>query len=181
MSGMRFSNVGKSLVFGLMAGVLLALTPLPLSAGWLEESGLSFIDAPKTADVAPSFLSNLDLSLVRDGTESALRVPLGPAEDARDTARFARFMPYLSVGASLFTPESGRDAASPLYEDARNPRKGMEVGAGLTWKLFERVELFGEYRFLHVNPDPAESAGAGMFRRDLDGPTLKGGINIRLP
>src|SRR4030095_12101637 len=60
MGGMRFSNVGKSLVFGLMAGVLLALTPLPLSAGWLEESGLSFIDAPKAGDVATSVLSHLD-------------------------------------------------------------------------------------------------------------------------
>jgi opacity protein-like surface antigen len=55
----------------------------------------------------------------------------------------------------------------------------MAVGAGVAWRLFERVELFGEYRFLHVNPDPAESAG--VFRRDLDAPTLKGGINIRLP
>lgn len=167
--------------FGLLAGVVLALSALPASAGWLEESGLSFIDAPRPADPTPSPFSNLDLSVVRDGTESALRVPLAPGEDSRDPARFGRFVPYLSVGASLLAPDSGRDAASPLYEDARNPRKGMEVGAGVAWKLFEHVELFGEYRFLHVNPDPTGSAGGGVFRRDLEGPTLKGGINIRLP
>jgi hypothetical protein len=172
---------GKSLIFGLIAGIVLALAALPASAGWLEESGLSFIDAPKPAGVPPSPFTNLDLSVVRDGTESALRVPLAPGDDPRDPARFGRFVPYLSVGASLLAPDGGRDATSPLYEDTRNPRKGMEVGAGVAWKLFEHVELFGEYRFLHVNPDPADSASSGVFRRDLDGPTLKGGINIRLP
>lgn len=169
--------------FGLLAGAILALTALPASAGWLEESGLSFIDPPKAADSTPtpSPFSYLDISVVRDGTESALRMPLAPGDDARDSARFSRFVPYLSVGANLLGLDSGRDATGPLFEDARNPRKGVEVGAGVAWKLFERVELFGEYRFLHVNPDPADAASTGLFRRDLDGPTLKGGINIRLP
>lgn len=167
--------------FGLLAGAILALTALPASAGWLEESGLSFIDPPKAADSTPSPFSYLDVSVVRDGTESALRMPLAPGDDARDSARFSRFVPYLSVGANLLGLDSGRDATGPLFENARNPRKGVEVGAGVAWKLFERVELFGEYRFLHVNPDPADAASTGLFRRDLDGPTLKGGINIRLP
>ena len=169
--------------FGLLAGAILALTALPASAGWLEESGLSFIDPPKAADSTPtpSPFSYLDISVVRDGTESALRMPLAPGDDARDSARFSRFVPYLSVGANLLGLDSGRDATGPLFENARNPRKGVEVGAGVAWKLFERVELFGEYRFLHVNPDPADAASTGLFRRDLDGPTLKGGINIRLP
>lgn len=166
---------------GIISGAMLALSTLPASAGWLEESGLSFIDAPKPADPTPSPFTILDVSVVRDGAESALRVPVTPGEDPRDPARFGRFVPYFSLGATLLAPDSGRDAASPLYEDARSPRKGMEVGAGVAWKLFERVELFGEYRFLHVNPDPAEAGGGGVFRRDLDGPTLKGGINIRLP
>ena len=176
-----FSVAGKFLFFGLIAGTILALPGGRASAGWLEESGLSFIDAPKAADPTPSPFSYLDLSVVRDGTESALRVPFGSGEDARDPARFGRFVPYVSVGTSLLSPDSGRDPTGPLYEDARNPRKGMDVGAGVAWKLFERVELFGEYRFLHLNPDPTESTGTGVFRRDLDGPTLKGGLNIRLP
>jgi hypothetical protein len=179
---MRATIGEKSRAFGLIAGAILALTALPASAGWLEESGLSFIDSPKAADSTASPFGYLDLSVVRDGTESALRVPLlARGEDARDSARVGRFVPYVSVGANLLGLDGGRDAPGPLFEDARNPRKGMEVGAGVAWKLFERVELFGEYRFLHVNPDPAESASSGLFRRDLDGPTLKGGINIRLP
>jgi len=178
---MRAIPLKKSLFFGLIAGAILALSALQASADWFEDSGLSFIDAPKPADPTPSPFTNLDLSVVRDGPESALRVPLAPGADARDPARFGRFVPYVSVGASLLAPDGGRDATSPLYEDARNPRKGMDVGAGLAWKLFERVELFGEYRFLRVNPDPTDSAGSGAFRRDLDGPTLKGGLNIRLP
>ena len=50
-------------------------------------------------------------------------------------------------GVPAVRPDSGRDSTSPLYEDARNPRKGMEVGAGVAGKIFHRVELFGEYRF----------------------------------
>jgi hypothetical protein len=176
---MRAMVGGTASFFVLIAAAILALTVLPASAGWLEESGLSFIDSPKAAEASSSPFSYLDISVVRDGTESALRMPLALGEDVREPARFGRFVPYLSVGANLLGLDSGRDATGPLFEDARNPRKGMAVGAGVAWRLFERVELFGEYRFLHVNPDPAESAGA--FRRDLDGPTLKGGINIRLP
>jgi hypothetical protein len=116
-------------------------------------------------------------SLVRDGAESTLRVPL-----SRDDSRAAaRLLPYLSVG-STFPSDDPRSAPTSVYEDLRSPtRRGMDVGAGLSWRLGERVELFGEYRFLRVNPDPTEAIGGGVLRRDVEGPYLKGGFSIKLP
>ncbi len=70
---MRAMARRKVLFFGLIAVGTLALPALPASAGWLEESGLSFIEGPKPADPTPSPFTSLDLSVVRDGTESALR------------------------------------------------------------------------------------------------------------
>src|SRR4026208_812023 len=98
---MRAILGGKSLVFGLLAGVI-TLSALPLaapsaSAGWLEESGLSFIESSKP-DPTPSPFSYLDLSVVRDGTESALRVPLAPGADARGAPRLGRLGAYVSGG-----------------------------------------------------------------------------------
>jgi opacity protein-like surface antigen len=88
--------------------------------------------------------------------------------------------PYLSVGSSFLVDGDAREAAT-LYEDnVRAQRKSMDVGAGLAWRLSKRVELFGEYRFLRMNPDPSEAA-SGVLHRDVDGPFLKGGFSIRLP
>ena len=162
----------RALVAAALLGVLAAG---PATAEPESLQGLSFLDpAPASTPTPP--LGGLDLSVVRDGTESTLRVPL-----SRDDSRAAaRLVPYLSVG-STFPSDDPRSTPTSVYEDLRNPtRRGMDVGAGLTWRLGERVELFGEYRFLRVNPDPTEAIG-GVLRRDVEGPYLKGGFTIKLP
>lgn len=140
--------------------------------------GLSFLDPVAAAAPAPSLLGGLDLSVARDGSESTLRVPL-----SRDDSRsVARFLPYLSVGSTFPADGDPRSAPGSVYENLRDPaRRGMDVGAGVSWRVGERVELFGEYRFLRVNPDPTEAIGGGLLRRDVEGPYLKGGFSIRLP
>lgn len=162
----------------LCACTLGALTAAPaLAAPEYVLPGLSFLDPAPTAATSPSLLGALDLSVVRDGPESTLRVPL-TRDDARATGRLS---PYLSVGSGFLTDES-RAGGTPLYEDLRIPaHRGMDVGAGLAWRLRERVELFGEYRFLRVNPDPTDAIGGGLLHRDVEGPYLKGGFSIRLP
>ena len=158
------------------AGFLGVLAAGPVAAEPDSLQGLSFLD-PMPASTTTPPLGGLDLSVVRDGTESTLRVPL-----SRDDSRgAARLLPYLSVG-STFPSDNPRSAPTSVYEDLRNPtRRGMDVGAGLTWRVGERVELFGEYRFLRVNPDPTAAIGGGVLHRDVEGPYLKGGFSIRLP
>jgi hypothetical protein len=168
-----------TLVLALSIGCLLALTTRPAFAGGEVLPGLSFLDPVPAAATSPSPFDTLDLSVVRDGTESTLRVPLAPRDDARAASRI---VPYLSVGSSFLVGGDAREGSATLYEDTvRAQRKGMDVGAGLAWRISNRLELFGEYRFLRMNPDPAESVGAGFLHRDVDGPFLKGGFQIRLP
>jgi hypothetical protein len=154
------------------------LTARPSLAGEEALEGLSFLDPVPAATTAGSPLDALDLSVVRDGSESTLRVPLAVREDNRPQRRL---VPYLAVGASFLTDSSIRDSGVPYEDASRAQRSGMDMGAGLAWKLSNRLELFGEYRFLRMNPDPAGAGGTGILHRDTDGPFLKGGFTIRLP
>jgi hypothetical protein len=164
--------------FALLIGAV-ALVTGPARAATDYVPGLSFLDPVPAAAVSPSPFSLLDLSVVRDGTERTLRVPLAPRDDSRATSRL---LPYLSVGSSFLLDGEGRDPSATLYEDTvRAQRQSMDVGAGLAWRISNRLELFGEYRFLRMNPDPAEAVGGGLLHRDVDGPFLKGGFQIRLP
>ena len=168
----------RALVLALLAGSVVCLAARPSSAGEEALHGLSFLDPVPAAAAPGSPLDALDLSVVREGSESTLRVPLAGREDNRPERRL---IPYLTVGSSFLTDSSIRDSAVP-YEDAtRQQQSGMDMGAGLAWKVSKRLELFGEYRFLRMNPDPTGPAGGGVLHRDTDGPFLKGGFSIRLP
>jgi hypothetical protein len=53
------------------------------------------------------------------------------------------------------------------------------VGAGLSWHLSDRFELFGEYQLLNMGGGRNASTEGPPGRRDLDAPSLKGGLSIR--
>ena len=162
--------------------LLLAAAAFLAGPAWAGEGyvpPLSFLDPAPAAVTGSTPFAGIDLSVDRDGAERSLRVPLASREDRRALGRVV--VPYLSVGATTQADSSIRDN-TVLYENvARGQRSGMDMGAGLAWKLSERMELFGEYRFLRMNPDPAEAVGSGVLHRDVDGPLLKGGFTIRLP
>src|SRR5262245_24267799 len=162
-----------------LAGLGLASALLAGSA-WAGDdytAGLSFLDPVPAAATSPT--PPIDLSVVRDGSESTLRVPLAPREDSRAIGRLV--VPYLSVGSTFLTDSNIRDSGVPYEDMSRAQKSGMDMGAGLAVKLSKRVELFGEYRFLRMNPDPTEAVGGGVLHRDVDGPYLKGGFSIKLP
>ena len=167
-------RTGGHFVAGLsLTGLLLAV---PAWAGDDYTTGLSFLDPVPAAATSPT--PPIDLSVVRDGTESTLRVPLTPRQDSR---AIGRLVPYLSVGSTFLTDSSIRDNAVPYEDMARTQKSGMDMGAGVAVKVTKNVELFGEYRFLRMNPDPTEAVGGGVLHRDVDGPYVKGGFSIRLP
>jgi hypothetical protein len=163
-----------------LAGLGLASTLLagPAWAGDDYSSGLSFLDPVPAAAISPSPLGAVDLSVVRDGAESTLRVPLAPREDSR---AIGRLVPYLSVGSTFLTDSSIRDSGVPYEDMSRAQKSGMDMGAGIAVKVSKSVELFGEYRFLRMNPDPTEAVGGGVLHRDVEGPYLKGGFSIKIP
>lgn len=139
---------------------------------------LSFLDPVPAAVPGSSPFTGIDLSVERDGAERSLRVPLAPREERGALGRVV--VPYLSVGSGSLGDSSIRDNTVPYENLSRGQRSGMDVGAGLAWKLSDRTELFGEYRFLRMNPDPAEAVGGGVLNRNVDGPYLKGGFSIKL-
>ena len=134
------------------------------------------VAANDEAGTTAALLKSLDLSLTRDESGGAVRVPLG----AGARAGLAGWLPYVSLGAR--TPEAGREpargdlAAPPALGEAAAP--AVDVGLGVNWKLLQRMELFGEYRILHVSPTAERPDGAGPGR-PADGPALKGGFTIR--
>ena len=168
----------RALLLTLLAASVVCLAASPTLAGEEVLYDRSFLDPVPVAATLGSPLNALDLSVVREGGESTLRVPLAGREDNR-TER--RLVPYLSVGSSFLTDSSIRDSAVPYEDASRQQQSGMDMGAGLAWKLSKRLELFGEYRFLRMNPDLTGAAGSGVLQRDTDGPFLKGGFSIRLP
>ncbi|HTK92332.1 MAG TPA: hypothetical protein VL948_19025 [Verrucomicrobiae bacterium] len=158
---------------GLLAGALLAG---PAWAGDDYAAGLSFLNPVPAAATSPT--PPLDLSVVRDGSERTLRVPLASRDESR---AIGRLVPYLSLGSSFLSDSSIRDSGVPYEDMSRAQKSGMDMGAGVAVKVSKRMELFGEYRFMRMNPDPTEAVGGGVLRRDVDGPYLKGGFSITLP
>jgi opacity protein-like surface antigen len=87
--------------------------------------------------------------------------------------------PYLLFGPTLYlsdadTPRIGLPAA----RDANSMSLGVNVGAGLSWRLSRAAELFGSYRFM-------QSGREGIFRErsssegDFAGHDVLYGISVR--
>src|SRR5512145_1463685 len=76
-------NAPRALVLSLVLMSAVALTARPSLAGEEALAGLSFLDPVPAAVTGSSPLDALDLSVVRDGAESTLRVPLAGREDNR--------------------------------------------------------------------------------------------------
>jgi hypothetical protein len=69
-----------------------------------------------------------------------------------------RLQPYISAGPAL------------LLNTKPDVTLGVKAGAGLVWRLSERIALFGEYRFTHFRPT-IETGGvnvAGVETGDLE-------------
>jgi hypothetical protein len=109
-------------------------------------------------------VKDLGLSLLHGPLGSLLAVSLGTAREIR---------PYASIGGS---PGLGRldDPLDP-HRDLSRLGDSTELGAGLSWRLGDRLELFGEYRFLSIRPSLDDR---GRSVRDPDD-QLQGGLSIR--
>lgn len=120
---------------------LLALVSSPAAA-----QGPSAVPADVLGD---SLRASLPLSVqfpIGSFQPFALAATRSPEVEAREQA----------FRASTVRPETER----PLVPE-------MDVGAGLAWRLLGGLELFGEYRLLHL-------------RRDQDEPLFRAGLSIPL-
>ena len=115
---------------------------------------------------------DLDLTLLPRGPEEPLRlaVPGGSPHLG------GRLLPYLSLGSHGLLDDPGEDPSrAPRYHSLTDPSPRLDMGAGLSLRLFDRLHLYGEYRFFQSRPAGGVLEGP---RRESDGPSLRGGFAI---
>jgi hypothetical protein len=147
-----------------VAGVLAGLVWAPLAGA----------EDPRDQTVLDSVVRDLGLTLLAKPDDTFIRLPLAPQR----WSLFGRMQPYASLSPRAQAPnEEVTGLTAPIRErDALS--KGVDMGAGVSWHLSDRLELFGEYQLLNMggrNTQPDVPLG----RRDLDAPSLKGGFSIR--
>jgi hypothetical protein len=129
---------------------------------------------PRDQTVLDSVVKDLGLTLLAKPDDTFVRLPLAPQR----WSLFGRMQPYASLSPRAHAPaEEVTGLAAPIREtDALS--KGVDVGAGVSWHLSDRFELFGEYQLLNMGGRNAQP-DVPIGRRDLDTPSLKGGFSIR--
>ena len=137
----------------------------------LSAAGSGAASAADSLEPAAGLLPELRLSSEVPG-EVSLRLPL-PADSPLLRGLVS---PYLSLGSSaaLEAPST-----PTLASGVRRDPDGLEdvrVGAGMTVPISERLQLYGEYRFLHGRID----GGRGLFQREPEAADFRAGFSIRL-
>jgi len=129
---------------------------------------------PRNQTVLDSVVKELGLTLLDKPDDTFVRLPLAPQR----WSLLGRIQPYASLSPRAYAPaEEATGLAMPIREtDALS--KGVDVGAGMSWHLSDRFELFGEYQLLNMGGRNAQP-DVPLGRRDLDAPSLKGGFSIR--
>lgn len=124
--------------------------------------------------VLDNVVRDLGITLLAKPDDTFVRLPLAPQR----WSLFGRMQPYASLSPRARAPgEEVTGLAAPIREtDALS--RGIDVGAGVSWHLSDRFELFGEYQLLNRGARNAQTDGP-LGRRDLDAPSLKGGFSIR--
>ena len=125
-----------------------------------------------SAGPAAAWYDDLDLTLLPRGSDEPLRLAIPGGSPLFG----ARLLPYFSVGSHGLLDEPAEDPSrAPRYHSLVDPSPRLDVGAGLTLRLFDRLHLYGEYRFFQSRPAASSFDGP---RREGDGPTLRGGVAI---
>ena len=165
--------VGISLVAGVVpSGTAGAQEALPPRDGPALDSGTS---TPKPDTLLDALAKDLRLSLSARPDETTLRLPLAPEE----WSFFKGVQPYAAVSPSLVRPvtEGGAGLAAPNRESTEDPWKGLGLGAGVKWRLSDRLDLFGQYLFTTL-PGGDAPTSTPIMRRDIENPGVKGGFSI---
>ena len=162
------------LIVPLVAGGLLAQT----AAGQDGAPALDALDSRKGAPATDTLLLSSiakDLGLSLLASPDQVRVPLAPG----DWSLLKGVRPYAMLSPSTLKPITGAEPtlSGPLREPTEDSWRGLGVGAGLQWRLSDRVDLFGQYEFMSL-PGANAPSGSPIMRREVESPGLKAGFSI---
>ena len=132
------------------------------------------ITAAPDRNFLDSLAKDLNLSLMTTPGQNTVRLPLAPG----NWSFFKDVQPYAALSPSTVKPITDAEGLSaPLREPGEDPWKGLGVGAGLKWRLSDRVDLFGQYQFMSL-PGGNSSTGSPFFRRETERPGINAGLQI---
>jgi hypothetical protein len=158
-------------VFG---GAVAAEEAIPLKD--LTPADLGASPARPEKFLLDAIAKDLRLNLWTRPDETMLRVPLASSE----WSLLKGLQPYAALNPrTLRSVIDGAAAlAPPDREYAEDPWKGLGVGAGIKWRLSDRLDLYGQYQFMTLPGGSAPSASP-FLRPDVEAsPSLKGGFSI---
>jgi hypothetical protein len=127
--------------------------------------------AADSSEPAERRIPDVHLSVIDQPGEVSLRLPLG----AERNPLYGILNPYLSLGSTVpltaptLAPGPRRD--SETVEDVR-------LGAGMAVPISERVNFYGEYRFVRGRLDPG--VGRDLLQNDPGAVDIRAGFSIRL-
>jgi hypothetical protein len=161
-----------------LVGVTLGLGLAPTAAAAADPAQTSWVEALVRDIQATKAPFGMDLALSVSPFVSSLRIPVLPNTELP----VGSITPYVSVGATDPSREIGEGYVLPRREvETNRTSQRMDVGAGLSWNLTDRVQLFGEMGFQRSRQQSYSLIGADPGRRDFDGTYVKGGFTIRVP
>jgi len=127
--------------------------------------------------LVPTPWGDVEATIVSTPTDRMVRVPLSPASPQTEPGE-SRFQPYVTAGARKNVD------SDPVLEQARpsafadSGRTNLKAGAGVVWKLDDKVELFGEYQFMRLGRDEGRGA-SGPLGTSVDSTGFSLGISVR--
>jgi len=160
----------------LALAALLTTGALPRSAA-AQDTALPGLDAPGVSQpdkvTLDALTKDLGLSLLSHSGGTTLRVPLAP-----QSWSLGGLQPYAAVSPLAIRPggELLPGAAAP-DRSIDDLSRGLGVGAGVTLRLSERLDLYGQYLF-RAMPGNGPGNLAPTLRPDAESPGLKGGFSL---
>jgi hypothetical protein len=139
-----------------------------LAAAWSEVAQAA--DSPEPAS---RLIPDLRFSVIEEPGELSLRLPLA----AECHVLYGILSPYLSLGSStpLSAPGTALPAAGPRHD--LDGLEDLRLGAGMAVPISQRVQLYGEYRFLRGRLDAG--VGRELLQREPDSGDFRAGFSIR--
>ena len=121
----------------------------------------------------PAWAAGPDLGSAPEGLGASVRLPIpGNAKGS-----LGGVIPYATLGISGLLGEGSSRADWSRYQSLAGPSTPrVDVGTGLSFHLFGRLQVFGEYRLFQVRPETG--SGPAGLRRESEGPPLRAGFSV---
>jgi hypothetical protein len=181
-TGLVAAAVGAALLFA--SGFAHADQPRPAASNSLlhdfgfslSETGLdrNTITLTNRGLLVPTPWGDFHATIVSTPVDRMVRVPLSPNAEPGQS----RLQPYVTAGARKNVDDDAalEHARAPAFGDSG--RTGLKAGAGVLFKLDDKVELFGEYQFMRLQRDGQGRGLVGPLGT-LDTTGFSLGISVR--